>query len=527
MKQPIDPIRAEVVARYLLGVTEEMGAALTRAAFSPNIKERHDCSTAVFDAEGNVIALPQRVPIHLGSMVGVVGAIVEKFPRDEIRPGDMFIANDPYHGGGSHLPDINMIAPVFYAGEIVAFVANIAHHADVGGMVPGSEAAICTSIFQEGIRIPPVRLIAAGELRTDVLDIVLLNSRTPEERSGDLRAQIAANTVGLRAMEALFERYGVQSLQATIAGYLDFTERRFLRAIEKLPAGSFEASDFLDGNEAGQTAEIKLRLTVEHGRLILDFAGSAPQLQSARNIPYRALIATVYTVVKSMLDPDIAANAGYFRTIDVRIPQGTVVGPVAPAAIGARAISCAVLGDVIATALSQAMPGKGLARSGPHQLIVLAGDDPRTGSYFVNYETLAGGMGARSYRNGMDAVRVHASGSSNLPVEALEHAYPFMIERYEINRASAGAGHYRGGAGILRDYRILGANTVLSLSSERQHVAAAGTDGGGDGGLGQFVLDPGTPNEQKLPAAAAEIRLRAGQVLRVCTPGGGGYGSEA
>src|SRR5690606_2828656 len=229
---------------------------------------------------------PQRVPIHLGSMVGVVGAIVEKFPRDEIKPGDMFIANDPYHGGGSHLPDINMIAPVFYEGKIVAFVANIAHHADVGGMVPGSEAAICTSIFQEGLRIPPVRLIAAGELRTDVLDIVLLNSRTPDERSGDLRAQIAANTVGLRAMEALFERYGVQLLQDTIAGYLDFTERRFLRAIEKLPAGSFEASDFLDGDEPGQTAEIKLRLTVEQGRLILDFAGSAPQLQSARNIPY-------------------------------------------------------------------------------------------------------------------------------------------------------------------------------------------------------------------------------------------------
>lgn len=526
MNKPIDPIRAEVVARYLLGVTEEMGAALTRAAFSPNIKERHDCSTAVFDAEGNVIALPQRVPIHLGSMVGVVAAIFDKFPRDDIKPGDMFIANDPYTGGGSHLPDINMIAPVFFEGKIVAFVANIAHHADVGGMVPGSEAAVCTSIFQEGIRIPPVRLISAGVLSTDVFDIVLLNSRTPEERSGDIRAQIAANTVGLRAMEALFKRYGVESLQETIAGYLDFTERRFLRAIEKLPQGIYESSDFLDGNEEGETAEIKLKLLAENGRLVLDFAGSAPQLQSARNIPYRALIATVYTVVKSMLDPDIAANAGYFRTIDIRIPSGTVVGPVAPAAIGARAISCAVLGDVIATALSKATPGKGLARSGPHQLIVLAGDDPRNGKYFVNYETLAGGMGARSYRDGMDAVRVHASGSSNLPVEALEHAYPLLIERYEINRSGAGAGTFRGGAGILRDYRVLGENIVLSLSSERQHVAAAGTDGGGDGGLGQFVLDPGTAHERKLPAAAAEIKLKAGQVLRVCTPGGGGYGAE-
>ncbi|QHI98494.1 hydantoinase B/oxoprolinase family protein [Xylophilus rhododendri] len=456
MKTSIDPVRAEVVARFLLGVTEEMGAALTRTAFSPNIKERMDCSTAVFDQDGNVVALPQRVPIHLGSMVGVVGAILAKFTRASIRPGDMFIANDPYHGGGSHLPDINMIAPVFFGGEIVAFVANIAHHADVGGMVPGSEAAICSSIFQEGLRIPPVRIMKEGVLNQDVLDMVLLNSRTPDERSGDLRAQIAANTVGHRAVVSLFERYGAQELQRTMQGYLDFTERRFAAAIARLPAGRYESHDWLDGNEPGQRARIQLALTIGDGRLRFDFAGSDPQLQTARNIPYRALIATVYTVVKSMLDPEVAANAGYFRTIEIATTPGTVVGPVSPAAIGARALSCAVLGDVIATAISQATPGKALARSGPHQLIVLAGDDPRNGQYFVNYETIAGGMGARSYRHGMDAVRVHASGSSNLPVEALEHTYPFLIERYEMARDSGGAGQYRGGAGVLRDYRVMG-----------------------------------------------------------------------
>jgi N-methylhydantoinase B len=527
MTTHIDPVRAEVVARYLLGVTEEMGAALTRTAFSPNIKERQDCSTAVFDADGNVVALPQRVPIHLGSMVGVVDAILSKFPRATIRPGDMFIANDPYHGGGSHLPDINMIAPVFHGDAIVAFVANIAHHADVGGMVPGSEAAVCSSIFQEGIRIPPVRIMAQGKINSDVLDILLLNSRTPDERAGDVRAQVAANTVGIRAMHVLIDRYGVDQLREIMDGYLVFTERRFAKAISQLPQGTYESCDYLDGNQEGERARIQLAITVSDGRLRLDFAGSDPQLQTARNIPYRALIATVYTVVKSMLDPDIAANAGYFRTIEMAIPAGTVVGPVAPAAIGARAISCAVLGDVIASALSQAMPGKGLARSGPHQLIVLAGDDSRTGQYFVNYETLAGGMGARSYRHGMDAVRVHASGSSNLPVEALEHAYPFLIERYEIDAGSGGDGAYRGGCGILRDYRVLGDNVVLSLSSERQHVPAAGSDGGGDGAVGRFILDPDTPDEQRLPSAAADIRLRKGQVLRVRTPGGGGYGKPA
>ncbi len=526
MNQPIDPVRAEVVARYLLGVTEEMSAALTRTAFSPNIKERMDCSTAVFDANGNVVALPQRVPIHLGSMVGVVDAILKKFSRADIAEGDMFVANDPYHGGGSHLPDINMIAPVFFGGEIVAFVANIAHHADVGGMVPGSEAAVCSSIFQEGVRIPPVRLISGGKLNRDVLDIILLNSRTPDERSGDLNAQIAANTVGIRSVIGLFERYGVQELDRIVQGYLDFTEKRFAASISQLPDGTYHSSDFLDGNREGEVAEIRLALTIRGAKLHFDFAGSAPQLQAARNIPYRALIATIYTVVKSMLDPDVAANAGYFRTIDIETPVASIVGPISPAAVGARAISCAVLGDVIATALSQAMPGKALARSGQHQLIVLAGDDPRTGEYFVNYETIAGGMGARSYRAGMDAVRVHASGSSNLPVEAAEHAYPFMIDRYEIVKDGGGTGQYRGGAGVLRDYRVLGENVVLSLSSERQHVAAAGSAGGGDGSLGQFILDPGTAGEQRLPSSAADIKLQAGQVLLVCTPGGGGYGIE-
>lgn len=527
MKTDIDPVRAEVVARYLLGVTEEMGAALTRTAFSPNIKERMDCSTAVFDHLGNIVALPQRVPIHLGSMVGVVDSILQKYPRGSIEEGDMFIANDPYHGGGSHLPDINMIAPVFLDGEIVAFVANIAHHADVGGMVPGSEAAICSSIFQEGIRIPPVRVMCRGKLNQDVLDILLLNSRTPDERSGDLRAQVAANTVGQRAVLALFERYGKSELHRIIQGYLDFTERRFTASIARLPEGRYESRDWLDGNREGERAEIKLCLEIGNGKLHFDFTGSAPQLQTARNIPYRALIATIYTVVKSMLDPEVAANAGYFRTIEITTPTGSVVGPVSPAAIGARAISCAVLGDVVATAISEAMPGKALARSGPHQLIVLAGNDPRSNLYFVNYETLAGGMGARSYRDGMDAVRVHASGSSNLPVEALEHTYPFLIERYEIAKGSGGNGHYRGGAGVLRDYRVLGDNVVVSLSSERQHVVAAGSEGGGDGAPGQFILDPGTPQERRLPSSAADIHLAKGQVFRVCTPGGGGYGSDA
>ncbi len=525
--QGVDPIKAEVMARYLLATAEEMGATLMRTAFSPNIKERADCSTAIFDPQGQVIALAQRVPIHLGSMVGAIDEILKRYPLRKIARGDMFIANDPYNGGGTHLPDINIIAPVFVGRQIVAFVANIAHHADVGGMVPGSEAAVCKSIFQEGIRIPPVRIMRSGRLNRDVADILLLNSRTPDERSGDLKAQFAANAVGRTSVLRLFERYGVKETQKTVSAYLDFTEKRFRAAISRLPPGRYEAEDFLDGNAPGEKCRIRLALTVGRGRLDFDFAGSGRQLESARNIPYRALLATVYTVAKSLLDPDVPANAGYYRTLHITAPPGCVVGPTPPAAVGCRSISAAVLGDVIANALSQAMPDKALAASGPHHLYVLAGTDARSGAYFVNYETLAGGMGARARRDGVDGVRVHASGSSNLPVEALEHAYPFRVERYALWNGSGGAGKYRGGMGVMRDYRVLGDDIVVSLSSERQQIAANGMQGGGAGACGAFILNPGTPQEQKLPSAAGEVALPRGSVLRICTPGGGGYGNPA
>lgn len=523
----VDPIRAEVVARHLLASAEEMGATLMRTAFSPNIKERADCSTAIFDASGQVVALAQRVPIHLGSMVGAVDEIRARFKPEEIRAGDMFVANDPYNGGGSHLPDINIIAPVFCDGRIVAFVANIAHHADVGGMVPGSEAAICKTIYQEGLRIPPVKIVSEGQVNRDLVEMILLNSRTPQERDGDLKAQFAANVVGIRAVTGLMQRYGVDQTEATIAAYLDFTERRFRSAIARLPRGTYHAEDFLDGDREGETCRIQLALTVGDGQITFDFEGSGKQVESARNIPYRALLATVYTVAKSLLDPDVPANAGYYRTLQIKAPAGSVVGPRPPAAVGARSISCGVLGDVVAGALSQAMPDKALARSGPHHLIVLSGTDPRTGDYFVNYETVAGGMGARPYRDGVDAVRVHASGASNLPVEALEHAYPFMIERYALWEKSGGNGTYRGGMGVLRDYRIIADDVTVSLSSERQHVAAAGMEGAAAGHPGEFVFNPGRPDERKLPAAAGEVALPRGSVLRVATPGGGGYGAPA
>jgi N-methylhydantoinase A len=523
----VDPILAEVMARYLIATAEEMNATLVRTAFSPNIKERGDCSTAIFDGQGQVTALAHRIPMHLGSMVGAVDEIRKRFREDEIRPGDVFMANDPYNGGGTHLPDITLISPVFVDGRIVAFVANIAHHADVGGMVPGSEAAICTSIFQEGIRIPPVHLVSAGTINRDVLDLVLLNSRTPEERIGDFNAQMAANPVGVRGVQSLYKRYGTRVTDATIASYLDFTERRFAAAVKRMPPGIYEAEDYVDGATEGSVAKVGLELKVGKGSLEFDFRGSDPQIASARNLPYRALLATIYTLAKNLIDPDVPANAGYYRAIKVVTTPGTVVDASPPAAIGARVFTSAVAGDVIAEALTQAVPNKALAGSGPHHLVLLSGTDPRNGKYFVNYETVAGGMGARAYSDGMDGVRVHASGASNLPIEALEHAFPLRVERYALWPGSGGAGKFRGGMGVVRDYRMLTDDAVISLSSERQHNPARGMAGGDAGERGAFIKDPGTPNEQKLPSASGEIRMPRGSVLRICTPGGGGYGDPA
>ena len=519
----LDAITTEVIARHVLAAAQEMGVTLIRTAFSPNIKERHDCSTAVFDAAGQVVAQAEHVPIHLGSMIGAIDAIRSRWSQREISDGDMFVANDPYNGGGSHLPDLNVIAPVFYAGHMVAYVASIAHHADVGGMVPGSESAVCESIYQEGLRLPPVRLVRNGSINRDVFDVIALNSRTPEERMGDLNAQLAANHVGIRSIRRLIERYGVDLFRRALDSYLDFTERRFRAAIAALPDGQHTAEDFVSGD--GDTlTRLVCTVTVDRDRLRFDFTGTGPQLSSARNVPHQALVASVYTVAKVLLDPDAPANGGAFRVIDITAPPGTVVQPLPPAPVGARSLTCGVLSDVIMSALSGVLPGKRMAASGPHHLAIFAGTDPRTKQYFVNYETVAGGLGARGDRDGMDAVRTLTSGSANLPIEALEHAYPLRVERYALRAGSGGDGTYRGGDALIRDYRILADDVTVSLTGERQLVAAPGVEGGRPGATGSFLINPDTATERCLGAATNQHPVPRDSILRIATPGGGGYG---
>jgi N-methylhydantoinase B len=520
-----DPILTEVIARSLTLASEEMAATLISLAFSPNIKERWDCSSAIFDAVGNVIAQANRIPLHLGSMIGAIEALLEKYRPERIQPGDMFLANDPYGGGGTHLPDINIIAPVFADGHIVAFVANIAHHADVGGMVAGSESAVCTTIFQEGIRLPMVRIARAGEIETDIIDIIRLNSRTPDERLGDLQAQFAACRVGVERTEALFAHYGCETVTACIGNFLNATGQRFAAALRGLPDGVYESVEYLDPFGNDPEARLHLVLSVKDGGLIFDFSQTDAQLTgSSRNVPLKAVLATVYAIAKSMLDPDVPPNSGYFGKISVLTRAGTITDPVPPAAVGTRSITCGVLGDLIVAALSQAVPAAAMADSGPHHLVVFAGPDLRHGSYFVDYETIAGGAGARMEAAGLDAVRVHASGAANLPIEALENAYPLRVEQYTVRHGSGGKGRLRGGAGAIRDYRILASNILVSLSSARQTRPAQGFAGGGEAACGAFVLNPDTVAERTLPSAAIDLALADGDLLRVLTPGGGGMG---
>ena len=519
----LDPITTEVIARHVLAAAQEMGVTLMRTAFSPNIKERHDCSTAVFDAAGQVVAQAEHVPIHLGSMIGAIDAITSRWSESEISDGDMFVANDPYNGGGSHLPDLNVIAPVFMPVTSSLTSRVLLTMRDVGGMVPGSESAVCESIYQEGLRLPPVRLVRNGQVNPDVFDIIALNSRTPDERLGDLNAQLAANHVGIRSIVTLIERYGVELFRRALDSYLDYTERRFRAAIAALPDGQHTAEDFVSGD--GDTlARIVCTVTVGRNRLAFDFTGTSCQLKCARNVPHQALVASVYTVAKVLLDPDAPANGGAFRVIDITAPAGTLVQPVAPAPVGARSLTCGVLSDVILSALSGVLPGKRMAASGPHHLVVFGGTDPRTKRYFVNYETIAGGLGARGDRDGMDAVRTLTSGSANLPIEALEHAYPLRVERYALRAESGGDGTYRGGDALVRDYRILADDVTVSLTGERQRVAAQGVESGHPGATGQFLLNPDTASERCLGAATNQEPVPRDSILRIATPGGGGFG---
>jgi N-methylhydantoinase B len=518
----MDRITLEVIGSALLSIAEEMGTALIKASYSSNIKERWDCSTAIFDRDGQVIAQAEHIPMHLGSLLGIVGEIVRRYPPDRLQPGDVFAANDPYTGGGTHLPDITLASPVFVDGALFGFVANIAHHADRTG-------ERIRTIYDEGLRIPPIRLVEGGHVREDVLELLLANFALPAERRGDFRAQIAANRLGERRLLDLCQRHGRATVEAAAAEYLAYGERKFRAALATLPSGVYRFADSLDGD--GVTPgpiPIAVAIRVDGDRIHLDFAGSGPQCAGDINVVRLALLATVYYALKAILDPTIPANGGFYRAIEVEAPEGSIVNARPPAPVGWRTQTCQRIADVIFGALAPALPDRvPAAGNGANSAWVFSGTNPRTGRFYVYLETLAGGAGATARADGLDAVQVHITNTSNLPVECLEMEYPLLVEEYALADESGGTGRFRGGLGLRRTIEVLGHDAQFLGTLERAEVPPWGLAGGGPGGRAALVLNPGTSAEQPLPSKVWGHALAPGDRVQIVTPGGGGYGGPS
>ncbi|WP_331233376.1 hydantoinase B/oxoprolinase family protein [Natronorarus salvus] len=523
----IDAVTLEVIRNACAAISEEMNANLIRTGYSPNIKERRDCSCAVFDSEGKMISQAENMPVHLGAMPFSVEAALDRYPPETLSPGDAVLLNDPFRGG-AHLPDLTLVTPVFYEGEIVALAANRAHHADVGGSTAGSVAADSTEIYQEGIRIPPVKLYREGEVSADVMEIVLANVRTPDERRGDLRAQQAANETGRDRLRGLAETYGPDGLEEAITEIQHYAERRMRAEIDRLPDGVYEFADVLDDDGQGtEDIRIEAAVTIDGDSIGVDFDGTADQTEGAINAVFAVTASATYYAVRCVTDPDIPPNDGAYRPVKIDAPEGTVVNASLPAAVvgGNLEVSQRVT-DVILGALAEAAPERAIgACQGTMNNVTFGGTDPRTGTPYAFYETQGGGFGGRASGDGMDGVHVHMSNTMNTPAEVLQTAYPLAVERYELRPDSGGAGEFRGGLGLRRDIEVRGHEASFSLLADRRVHAPYGVHGGGKGGRGDDKLI--RDGEERELAAKSTHRLRPGDVVSIRTPGGGGYGDPA
>ena len=543
LRAAYDPIKLEIFKHLFAAVAEEMGTVLRKSSFSPNIKERRDFSCALFDAKGQLVAQAAHIPVHLGAMPLSVAAAVEHF-GEELQPGDLIVLNDPFRGG-THLPDITMVSPVFLPPTfsenrgsrrgVLGFTASRAHHADVGGMTPGS-MPVAREIYQEGLIIPPVKLVRAGRMDQDLLDLILANVRTPQERLGDLQAQIAANRRGETRLLELVSRYGREEVAEAMEQLLAYTERMTRRLLASLPKGTHRFSDFLDDDGVIQEPVlITVALTVNGDSARVDFSGSAPQRMGSVNAVYAITLSAVYYVFRCLLGSDTPDNAGCLVPVEVIAPPGTVVNALSPAPVAAGNVETSQrIVDVLLGALAQVCPEKIPAASqGTMNNVTIGGTLPLfpkevggagggPGS-FAYYETIGGGMGARPNADGPSAVHSHMTNTLNTPVEALEYAYPLRILRYEVRHGSGGAGLFRGGDGIRRDLQVL-TDCQVTLLTERRLRRPYGLGGSEPGQAGENIL---IRDGQEIPLPGkGTVELKAGEVLSIRTPGGGGYGEK-
>lgn len=522
----MDAIRLEVFKHLLAAVADEMGAALRKSSYSPNIKERRDFSCAVFNTFGDIVAQAAHIPVHLGSMPLSVLAAVHSF--EKLSPGDMILLNNPYQGG-THLPDLTLVAPVFSTTpainppQLLGYVANRAHHADIGGMTPGS-MPVAREIFQEGLIIPPVKAIQAGQVNQPVLDLLLANVRTPQERLGDFWAQVAANRRGEKRLQEYAQTYGEPTLKSAMQALIEYTEMLSRHLIQSIPNGRYTFEDFLDDDGIGSVpVRINVTITIDGDQAVVDFSGSAEQQQGSINAVYAITLSAVYYVIRCLFASEIPNNAGLLRPIKVIAPQGTIVNAVSPAPVaGGNVETSQRIVDVLFGALAQALPDRVPAASQGTMNNITIGGKNQHGLPFTYYETIAGGMGARPDADGLDAVHTHMTNTLNTPIEALEYAYPLLVKRYEIVHSSGGAGRYRGGNGVRRDIKVL-VPTQVTLLTERRRFAPYGFGGGQPGkcGINQIIRGG---NLVQLPAKGT-FELNPGDIISVQSPGGGGYGA--
>ncbi|WP_049983504.1 hydantoinase B/oxoprolinase family protein [Halorubrum sp. BV1] len=506
----VDPVTLEILRNQLEGVAAEMGHVLIRGAYSPNIKERQDCSTAIFDAAGRMVAQAEHIPVHLGAMPDAVGVVLDEDPK----PGDVFVVNDPF-AGGTHLPDITLVSTIAPRGEVIGFAVSRAHHADVGGSAPGSMPPGAREIYEEGVRLPAVRLVDGGEPNEAVYDLIRANVRTPDERTADLRAQRAANDRAEARIGELLDEHGSTLLDAFDA-VIDYSRERVETELAALPDGTYRARDILEGDGVtDDDVPIAVTVTVDGSALDVDFAGTADQVDGNLNAPLSVAKSAVYFVVRAVTDPDIPPNHGCYEPVSVSVPEGSVLDPDPPAAVvGGNVETSQRVMDVTLAALAAAVPDAVPAGGQGTMNNLIIGD--RSGE-FTYYETIGGGFGARHDKDGMDGVQVGMTNTLNTPVEALEAEYPLRVERYALRPGSGGDGRHRGGLGLERTVTVE-TDATVSLLTERRRTAPAGLDGGEDGATGANLVD-GDP----VPAKVS-IDVAAGSTVSVRTPGGGGHG---
>ena len=504
----LDPVTLSVLQSALSGVAEEMGAVLIRAAYSSNIKERRDCSTALFDAAGRMVAQAEHVPVHLGAMPEAVAAVIARDPE----PGDVFAVNDPY-SGGTHLPDITLVSPIVAAERLIGFAVTRAHHSDVGGMSPGSMPVGSREIYQEGIVIPPLRLVRRGEDVRDTLDLILANVRTPAVRRGDLQAQIAANRLAEARMRELVERRGLDVVLAAFDEVISYAERRTREVVRELPDGEYTAESEIEGDGVTDSdIPIRARVTIDDDGLAIDFTGTSMAVPGNVNCPLAVTRSACYFALRVLLPGDVPANAGAYAPLTIVAPEGSLVNAVSPSAVVAGNVETSQrVADTVLLALLGAADLPAQGQGTMNNLIIGAPG-------WTYYETIGGGQGASSRGPGPSGVHVGMSNTLNTPIEALELEFPLRVERYELVYGSGGRGRHRGGDGIVRAVRVL-EPASLSLLTDRRRHHPLGTQGGNAGETGKNLL-----GEEELPPKASGD-LVAGDVVTVVAPGGGGWGS--